>query len=388
LQQEVRIAARPGGFFIGRRVQETKEPAVLSTTDDLRIKELRELSTPEEVMREIPRTLTATRVVMAARNAIHAILNGKDDRLVVVVGPCSVHDPAAAVDYAERLATLREKLVDRLEIVMRVYFEKPRTTVGWKGLINDPNLDGSFDINKGLRLARNVLSAVNNLGLPAGTEFLDMTTPQYIADLISWAAIGARTTESQVHRELASGLSCPVGFKNGTDGNVRIAADAVKSASHPHHFTAVTKGGRAAIAATSGNEDCHVILRGGRAPNYDAASVDAAAAELARSGVAPRIMIDSSHANSNKKPENQPLVVADIARRLSGGETRIMGVMIESNLVAGRQDVLPAVALIYGQSITDGCIDWDTTVSALNVLADSVEARRDAQRSKVRERLA
>ena len=236
---------------------------MLSTTDDLRISELKELSTPQEVMREIPRTLTATRVVMAARNAIHAILNGTDDRLLVVVGPCSVHDPVAAVEYAERLAALREQLADRLEIVMRVYFEKPRTTVGWKGLINDPNLDGSFDINRGLRLARNVLSAVNNLGLPAGTEFLDMTTPQYIADLMAWAAIGARTTESQIHRELASGLSCPVGFKNGTDGNVRIAADAVKSASHPHHFMAVTKGGRSAIAATTGNEDCHIILRGG-----------------------------------------------------------------------------------------------------------------------------
>jgi 3-deoxy-7-phosphoheptulonate synthase len=353
--------------------------AVLSTTDDLRIKQLKELSTPEEVMREIPRTLTATRVVMAARNAIHAILNGTDDRLLVVVGPCSVHDPAAAVDYAERLAVLREQLADRLEIVMRVYFEKPRTTVGWKGLINDPNLDGSFDINKGLRLARNVLSAVNNLGLPAGSEFLDMTTPQYIADLVAWAAIGARTTESQIHRELASGLSCPVGFKNGTDGNVRIAADAVKSASHPHHFMAVTKGGRSAIAATSGNEDCHIILRGGSKPNYDSASIDAAAAELARSAVTRRMMVDASHANSGKKPENQPLVVADIARQISGGEQRIIGVMIESNLVAGRQDVLPGVALTYGQSITDGCIDWNTTATALNMLADAVEARRDMQ---------
>ena len=348
---------------------------MLSTTDDLRINELRELSTPREVMREIPRTLTATRVVMAARNAIHAILNGADDRLLVIVGPCSVHDPAAAVEYAGRLAALREQLSDRLEIVMRVYFEKPRTTVGWKGLINDPDLDNSFNINKGLRLARSVLSAINNLGLPAGTEFLDMTTPQYIADLVGWAAIGARTTESQIHRELASGLSCPVGFKNGTDGDVRIAADAVKSASHPHHFMAVTKGGRSAIAATSGNEDCHVILRGGARPNYDAASVESASAELARGGLAPRIMIDTSHANSSKKPENQPLVAADVARQLSGGDTRIMGVMIESNLVAGRQDVLPGVALTYGQSITDGCIDWETTVQVLNTLADAVAAR-------------
>ena len=358
---------------------------MLSTTDDLRIRELKELSTPDEVMREIPRTLTATRVVMAARNAIHGILNGTDDRLLVVVGPCSVHDPLAAVDYANRLAGLREKLADRLEIVMRVYFEKPRTIVGWKGLINDPNLDGSFDINKGLHLARSVLSAVNNLGLPAGTEFLDMTTPQYIADLVAWAAIGARTTESQIHRELASGLSCPVGFKNGTDGNVRIAAEAAKSASHPHHFMAVTKGGRSAIAATTGNDDCHIILRGGSRPNYDRASVDAAAAELSRAGVAPRIMIDASHANSGKKPENQPLVVADIRNQISHGERRIVGVMIESNLVAGRQDALPGMALTYGQSITDGCIDWNTTVPALKLLADAVTARRRARSGKFRE---
>ena len=360
---------------------------MLSTTDDLRISELKELSTPREVMREIPRTLTATRIVMAARNAIHGILNGTDDRLLVVVGPCSIHDPAAAVDYAERLTAMRERLAGQLEIVMRVYFEKPRTTVGWKGLINDPDLDGSFDINRGLRLARNVLSAVNNLGLPAGAEFLDMTTPQYIADLVAWAAIGARTTESQIHRELASGLSCPVGFKNGTDGNVRIAAEAVKSASHPHHFMAVTKGGRSAIAATTGNEDCHVILRGGHTPNYDRASVDAAATELARAGVSPRIMIDTSHANSAKKPENQPLVVADIAQQIAGGERRIVGAMIESNLVSGRQDVVPGKPLTYGQSITDGCIDWDTTVSALTLLAEAVEARRNASR-KFRERSA
>lgn len=357
---------------------------MLSTTDDLRIVELKELSTPEAVMREIPRTLTSTRVVMAARNAIHGILNGTDDRLLVVVGPCSVHDPLAAVDYANRLAALREKLSDRLEIVMRVYFEKPRTTVGWKGLINDPDLDGSFDINKGLHLARSVLSAINNLGLPAGTEFLDMTTPQYIADLVAWAAIGARTTESQIHRELASGLSCPVGFKNGTDGNVRIAADAVKSASHPHHFMAVTKGGRSAIAATRGNSDCHIILRGGSKPNYDAASVDAAAADLAKAGVGQRMMIDASHANSSKRPENQPMVLADIAGQLRGGEQRIMGVMIESNLIAGRQDVVPGMALTYGQSITDGCIDWATTVSSLNTLADAVTARRESRELKER----
>lgn len=361
---------------------------MLSTTDDLRIREIKELSTPEEVMREIPRSLTATRVVMAARNAIHAILNGNDDRLLVVVGPCSVHDPVAAVDYATRLASLRERLADRIEIVMRVYFEKPRTTVGWKGLINDPELDGSFNINKGLRLARNVLSAVNNLGVPAATEFLDMTTPQYIADLVAWAAIGARTTESQIHRELASGLSCPVGFKNGTDGNVRIAAEAVKSASHPHHFMAVTKGGRSAIAATSGNEDCHIILRGGSQPNYDRASVASASTELARSGVAQRMMVDTSHANSSKKPENQPLVIADIARQISDGEQRIVGVMIESNLVAGRQDVETGTALTYGQSITDGCIDWDTTVPALYQLADAIAARRNVRLRDLRGRSA
>jgi 3-deoxy-7-phosphoheptulonate synthase len=361
---------------------------MLSTTDDLRILELKELSTPDEVMGEIPRTLTATRIVMAARNAIHAILNGADDRLLVVVGPCSIHDPVAAVDYAERLADLRERLADRLEIMMRVYFEKPRTIVGWKGLINDPALDGSFDINRGLRLARTLLAAVNNLGLPAGTEFLDMTTPQYIADLVAWAAIGARTTESQIHRELASGLSCPVGFKNGTDGDVRIAAEAVKSASHPHHFMAVTKGGRSAIAATAGNEDCHIILRGGRKPNFDAASVAAASDELARAGVGERIMIDASHANSNKTPEHQPAVVADIARQIADGELRITGAMIESNLVAGRQDVLPGVPLIYGQSITDGCIDWDTTEQVLRQLADAVAARRSTHRGSFRERSA
>jgi 3-deoxy-7-phosphoheptulonate synthase len=361
---------------------------MLSTTDDLRIREIKELSTPDEVMGEIPRTLTATRIVMAARNAIHAILNGADDRLLVVVGPCSIHDPIAAIDYAERLATLREQLADRLEIVMRVYFEKPRTTVGWKGLINDPNLDGSFDINRGLRLARNLLAAVNNLGVPAGTEFLDMTTPQYIADLVAWAAIGARTTESQIHRELASGLSCPVGFKNGTDGDVRIAAEAVKSASHPHHFMAVTKGGRSAIAATAGNKDCHIILRGGRKPNFDADSVEAASGELTLAGVGQRIMIDASHANSGKKPENQPLVIADVARQIADGEDRIIGAMIESNLVADRQDVVPGVGLTYGQSITDGCIGWDTTEQVLRQLADAIAARRSVRRGSFRERSA
>ncbi|PAQ08089.1 3-deoxy-7-phosphoheptulonate synthase [Mesorhizobium temperatum] len=359
---------------------------MLTTTDDLRVKEIRELSTPDQVMREIPRTLTATRTVAASRNAIHAVLTGADDRLIVVVGPCSIHDPAAAVDYASRLATLRESLSDRLEIVMRVYFEKPRTTVGWKGLINDPDLDGSFNIDKGLRLARSVLSAVNNLGLPAATEFLDMATPQYIADLVAWGAIGARTTESQIHRELASGLSCPVGFKNGTDGNLRIAVEAVKSAAQPHHFMAVTKGGRSAIATTTGNEDCHVILRGGIVPNYDATSIAAACAALGRVGVAPRLMIDVSHANSNKKPENQPIVAADVSGQVAAGDERIIGVMIESNLVAGRQDVMPGKPLVYGQSITDGCIDWATTESVLHGLADAVERRRSARRALIASR--
>jgi 3-deoxy-7-phosphoheptulonate synthase len=314
--------------------------------------------------------------VLATRHALHNILHGNDDRLAVVVGPCSIHDPAAALDYARRLVAIRQRLGDRLEIVMRVYFEKPRTTVGWKGLINDPDLDGSFRIDSGLRLARALLRDIADLGLPAGCEFLDMATPQYFADLVSWGAIGARTTESQVHRELASGLSCPVGFKNGTDGNVRIALDAVKSASQPHHFLAVTKDGRSAIASTTGNDDCHIILRGGKVPNFDAESVAAAGAEAVKAGIAPAIMIDASHANSSKKPENQPLVLADIGTQVAAGDRRIVGVMIESNLVAGRQDLEPGKALTYGQSITDGCIGWDTTVEALEALADAVTARR------------
>src|SRR5436305_4308765 len=354
-------------------------------TDDLRIKEIKELVAPVDLLGEFSITPGAADTVWEARQEIHRILHGADDRLLVIIGPCSIHDVKAAKEFAARLRETKTRLAADLLILMRVYFEKPRTTVGWKGLINDPALDGSFDINNGLRLARNVLSAVNNLGLPAGTEFLDMTMPQYIADLVAWAAIGARTTESQIHRELASGLSCPVGFKNGTDGNVRIAAEAAKSASHPHHFMAVTKGGRSAIAATTGNDDCHIILRGGSRPNYDRASVDAAAAELSRAGVAPRIMIDASHANSGKKPENQPLVVADIRNQISHGERRIVGVMIESNLVAGRQDALPGMALTYGQSITDGCIDWNTTVPALKLLADAVMARRRARSGKFRE---
>ena len=343
------------------------------STDDLRIKELRELRSPEEVISEFPRTDAATRTVISARHALHNILHGHDDRLAVVVGPCSIHDPKAALEYARRLAPVRERLSGSLEIVMRVYFEKPRTTVGWKGLINDPNLDGSFDIDNGLRLARSLLLEINNLGLPAGSEFLDMTTPQYFADLVSWGAIGARTTESQVHRELASGLSCPVGFKNGTDGNVRIALDAVKSASQPHHFLAVTKHGHSAIATTTGNDDCHIILRGGKAPNFGAESVAAAATESVKSGIRAAIMIDASHANSSKNPENQPLVLADVGEQVAAGDKRIIGVMVESNLVAGRQDLVPGKELVYGQSITDGCIDWETTVTALEKLAGSAK---------------
>lgn len=345
-------------------------------TDDLRIRELRELSTPAEVIAERPRTDAAGETVAAARQAVHEILRGEDDRLVVVVGPCSVHDVGAALDYARRLKAERERLAGDLEIIMRVYFEKPRTTVGWKGLINDPHLDGSFAIDEGLRMARNLLADVNEMGLPAGCEFLDMVTPQYIADLVGWGAIGARTTESQVHRELASGLSCPIGFKNGTDGNVRIAVDAVQAASHPHHFLSVTKQGRTAIVGTAGNEDCHVILRGGKAPNHDAASVDAACATIAAAGLMPMVMIDASHANSGKKPENQPRVIDEIAAQLEAGEQRIGGVMVESHLVDGRQDLVDGRELTYGQSITDGCIGWDGSVAVLERLARAVEARR------------
>ena len=348
----------------------------MPATDDLRIREIKPLPTPIEVMGEYPATEAVTRTVQQARQAIHAILEGRDDRLVVVVGPCSIHDTEAAMDYAGRLAAERRRLAGELEIVMRVYFEKPRTTVGWKGLINDPDLDGSFRIDKGLRIARRLLRDINGIGLPAGCEFLDMITPQYIADLVGWGAIGARTTESQVHRELASGLSCPIGFKNGTDGNVGIAVDAIKAASHPHHFMAVTKDGRSAIAATAGNADCHVILRGGKAPNYDAASVQAACAALERAGLRPQVMIDASHANSAKKPENQPLVVDDVARQVAAGDHRIIGVMVESHLVAGRQDLVPGQPLTYGQSITDGCVNWDTTVAILDRLSAAVADRR------------
>ena len=353
------------------------------TTDDLRIRAIKAIPTPGEVIGEIAATSAITDTVSASRQALHGILHGSDDRLAVVIGPCSIHDPMAAMDYAKRLAEQRVRFAGELEIVMRVYFEKPRTTVGWKGLINDPNLDGSFRIDDGLRLARRLLRDINALGLPAGCEFLDMITPQYFADLVAWGAIGARTTESQVHRELASGLSCPVGFKNGTDGNVKIAVDAVQAAAHPHHFLAVTKDGRTAIAATAGNRDCHVILRGGKQPNYDAVSVNEAASVLEKAGLAPNLMIDGSHANSLKKPENQPKVIDDIAGQLENGERRIVGVMVESHLVAGRQDLIAGRALAYGQSITDGCIGWEDSVAVLERLAAAVRTRRALPREEV-----
>ena len=345
--------------------------------DDIRIQEIKELSPPAHLLREFP-SGSAREVVYAARTAIHRILNRLEDRLLVIVGPCSIHDPKAARDYASKLLEQRRRFADTLEIIMRVYFEKPRTTVGWKGLINDPDLDGSFHINKGLRTARELLLDINEMGLPAGTEFLDMITPQYIADLVSWGAIGARTTESQVHRELASGLSCPVGFKNGTHGNLRIALDAVKAASQPHHFLSVTKGGHSAIVSTSGNQDCHVILRGGSQPNYDHASVEEAAKASEAAGLPCRLMIDASHGNSQKKPENQVPVIDNIAEQLAAGERRIFGVMIESNLIAGRQELEAGKALTYGQSITDGCVGWDETVGMFETLANAIGTRRSA----------
>lgn len=350
-----------------------------TVTDDLRIKEIKELITPAALISEVPLTNAVAETVSGCRKALHKILHGGDNRLIVVMGPCSIHDVKAAREYAEKLAALRIKYANDLEIVMRVYFEKPRTTVGWKGLINDPELNGSFAINKGLRMAREILLQVNSMGLPAGTEFLDMITPQYIADLVSWGAIGARTTESQIHRELSSGLSCPVGFKNGTDGNVKIAVDAIKAAQHPHHFLSVTKEGRSAIVSTSGNEDCHVILRGGKAPNFDAGSVEAAAVEIGKSGLAARIMIDASHGNSSKVPKNQVGVCENIAMQLAAGDARIMGVMVESHLVEGRQDLVPGQPLTYGQSITDGCIGWDDSEAVLEALAVGVRKRRLAQ---------
>jgi 3-deoxy-7-phosphoheptulonate synthase len=345
-------------------------------TDDLRIREIKELTPPSHVLRDLAVTEKAAQTVVETRQQIHRVLHGADDRLVVVIGPCSIHDVKAAKEYASRLADTRAKLGRELIIMMRVYFEKPRTTVGWKGLINDPKLDGSFSINEGLRIARQLLLDLNESGVPVGCEFLDMITPQYIADLVSWGAIGARTTESQVHRELASGLSCPVGFKNGTDGNIKIAVDAIRAAQAPHHFLSVTKGGHSAIVSTTGNEDCHIILRGGKQPNYDATSVDAAGKGLAEAGIPARLMVDFSHGNSSKDPQKQLAVGRDIAAQIERGEDRIFGIMMESHLKAGRQDLVPGKPLQYGISITDGCVGWEESRTVLDELAEAVRRRR------------
>jgi len=345
-------------------------------TDDLRIREIKELVPPSHLFREFPVGERAAQTTFGGRQAIHQLLHGADDRLLAVVGPCSIHDVDVALDYAKRLQVEAQRFAKDLVVVMRVYFEKPRTTVGWKGLINDPRLDHSFRINEGLRLARSLLLEINEMGLPCATEFLDTITPQYTADLIAWGAIGARTTESQVHRELASGLSCPVGFKNGTDGNVRIAIDAIRAAQSPHHFLSVTKGGHSAIVSTAGNEDCHIILRGGREPNYDAAHVDAAAQQIAAAALAARLMVDVSHANSSQNYKRQVVVAQDVAAQLASGEQRIFGVMVESHLIEGRQNLEPDKPLEYGKSITDACIGWDDTLLVLESLAKGVRERR------------
>ena len=345
-------------------------------TDDLRIREIKELLTPANLLSDFPITEKASQTVYETRREIHRILHGADDRLLMITGPCSIHDVKAAKEYAARLKELKPRYAADLLIVMRVYFEKPRTTVGWKGMINDPKLDGSFQINDGLRIGRQLLLDLNESGMPAGCKFLDMITPQYTADLVSWGAIGARTTESQVHRELASGLSCPVGFKNGTDGNVRIAIDAIRAAQAPHHFLSVTKEGHSAIVSTMGNEDCHIILRGGKQPNYDAANVNAAAKSLAEAGIPARIMIDCSHGNSDKDPANQVKVGNDVASQVALDDARIFGIMVESHLKAGRQDLIPGKELVYGQSITDACIGWEDTRGLIDVLALAVRQRR------------
>jgi 3-deoxy-7-phosphoheptulonate synthase len=351
-------------------------------TDDVRIREIKPLITPLVLLERMKESATTTQNILETRAAIHRILHQADDRLLVVVGPCSIHDTEAGMEYAHRLLELRKQLCTDLLIVMRVYFEKPRTTVGWKGLINDPHLDGTYDINEGLARARKFLLDVNEIGLPAGAEFLDTITPQYTADLVSWGAIGARTTESQVHRELASGLSCPVGFKNGTDGSVRVAIDAIKTAASPHHFLSVTKEGQSAIIATTGNEDCHVILRGGKKPNYDAASVEAACDHLADAGLAPLLMIDCSHANSQKQYELQKEVAKDVANQVANGDARIIGLMLESHLNAGRQEHTPGCVLAYGQSITDACLGWEDSVQVLEGLAEAVRKRRQKRLSE------
>ncbi|NLX97448.1 MAG: 3-deoxy-7-phosphoheptulonate synthase [Rhodopirellula sp.] len=348
-----------------------------SLTDDERIADIVPLPPPAHLIRFFPIQGTATETLIAGtRRAIKQILRGESDRLLVVIGPCSIHDPAAALDYASRLAEVRTRLAGDLEVVMRVYFEKPRTTVGWKGLINDPYLDGTFRINEGLRIARDVLLRIHQLGVPAGSEFLDTISPQYIGDLISWGAIGARTTESQVHRELASGLSAPIGFKNGTDGNVKIALDAIVAARQQHHFLSVHKNGQVAIVKTRGNHDCHLILRGGLTPNFDAPSVAAACSVLASAGLPERLMIDCSHANAAKQHQVQLTVAAGIGEQVAGGDRRIIGAMVESHLVEGRQDLKRGGRLVYGQSITDACLGWDDSVGLLELLAEKVRQRR------------
>lgn len=344
--------------------------------DDVRIKKIEQLLPPVALLEKFPSTDEVAATVAKTRQAIHRILHAEDDRLLVVIGPCSIHDPKAALDYANRLLALRERLKGELEIVMRVYFEKPRTTVGWKGLINDPFMDHSFNINEGLRIARKLLLDINQLGMPAASEFLDMISPQYLGDLISWGAIGARTTESQVHRELASGLSCPVGFKNGTDGTIKVAIDAVNAASAPHSFLSVTKYGHSAIITTIGNEDCHVILRGGKEPNYSAQHVAAVKEGLVAAKLASNIMIDFSHANSCKQFKKQMEVGSDVGQQIAAGDKAIIGVMIESNLVEGAQSPECGSELTYGKSITDACIGWQDTEQLLEQLADAVKARR------------
>ena len=345
-------------------------------TDDVRINKIKDLLPPIALLERFPATEQAIKSVVAGRSAIHNILKGKDDRLLVVVGPCSIHDTEAALEYGQRLVELRKKYKDNLEIVMRVYFEKPRTTVGWKGLINDPYMDNSFKLNDGLRLGRKLLVDLNNIGLPAAGEFLDMITPQYMADLMCWGAIGARTTESQVHRELASGLSSPVGFKNGTDGTVKVAIDAIGSASASHHFLSVTKFGHAAIVETTGNSDCHIILRGGKTTNYDSESVKSVTDQLDSCDLNTKVMIDFSHGNSKKKFENQMLVSTDVSEQISKGNDNIFGVMVESHLVEGNQSLVNGKAEVYGQSITDACIGWDDTEKLLSQLNDAVANRR------------
>lgn len=352
-----------------------------SETDDERIKNITVLPPPEHLIRFFPiKGSSVESLIQKTRKKIRDILNGKDDRLLIIIGPCSIHDPSAAIEYASRLLEQRKKYAGELEIVMRVYFEKPRTTVGWKGLINDPYLDESYRIDEGLRVARHLLMEINRLGMPAGSEFLDVISPQYIGDLISWGAIGARTTESQIHRELASGLSAPIGFKNGTDGNIKIATDAIQSASKGHHFLSVHKNGQVAIVETKGNADCHVILRGGKAPNYDEESVNKACAELEAAKLNPSLMVDCSHANSSKQHERQIEVAKDIAAQLANGSKKIFGVMVESHLHAGTQKFTPGKDdpknLKYGMSITDACINWDDSLEVLEVLADAVKKRR------------